>query len=240
MSVTEKRPAVSPLVDERTEDKRFRASDPFDPDPTIITGDLLSSTMADDNESPTTKLCMVAALKEALSDPDVVSAIVGAVTDQLKREIVDLRKQLVQRDLRIQALEDKVDEQEQYQRRNNVRISEIPEAVGEDTDVLVVKLAETLGVTLDEDDIDRSHRVGRPPDGDNDGRPRALLVKFVSYKSKRALITSRKGLKSLKGGAIFPSLKWKVGQEKSLLTKISLQSDPKWRKKREIERREVT
>jgi hypothetical protein len=103
MSVIEKRPAVSPLVDERTEHKRFRTSDPFDPDATIITGDLLSSTMADENESPT-KLSMVVALKEALSDPDVVSAIAGAVTDQLKREIVDLRKQLVQRDLRIQIL----------------------------------------------------------------------------------------------------------------------------------------
>jgi hypothetical protein len=58
------------------------------------------SIMAVENESPT-ELSMVVALKEALTDPDVVRAIAGAGTDQLKREIVDLRKQLVQRDLRI-------------------------------------------------------------------------------------------------------------------------------------------
>jgi hypothetical protein len=43
-----------------------------------------------------------------------VNAIADAVTNQFKAEITYLRKQLVQRDLRIQTLEQRVDDQEQY------------------------------------------------------------------------------------------------------------------------------
>jgi hypothetical protein len=156
---------------------------------------------------------MVIALKQALRDPGVIGVLADAITQQLKAEVIELKKQIIQRDLRIQRLEESLDEMEQYQRRNNIRISGIPEEAGEDTDKLVVKLAETLGCSVTEADIDRSHRVGSRDLGSGVG-PRPLLVKFVSYKSKRSLITSRKELKSKRGNLIYPALKWNSGQGK--------------------------
>lgn len=222
MQNVEKRSATSPLSE--TDEKRARTfSDSLDADATIITGDLLSSTMHEEKEPSSQQSGqgqnIVTALRMALRDPEVVGAIAGAVAQQLKgemaslrAEVTELKKQVCMRDVRIQTLETSLEELEQYQRRNNIRISGIPEAVGEDTDNLVVKLAQALGCDLDTDDIDRSHRVGsRDLQGDPRG-PRPILVKFVSYKSKRALTLVRKELKNKKGNNIYPDLKWGKSQ----------------------------
>ena len=107
---------------------------------------------------------------------------------------------------------------EQYSRRNNVRIFGIRESPNESTDKIVCDLAETIGVNINVSDIDRSHRVGRKGDGDQqavnatayqqagglsysdatrkkDSRSRAIIVKFTSHKFKYALMKNRRKLK---------------------------------------------
>lgn len=207
-----KRSATSPLASD-SDDKKQRHSDSFDEDATIIHGDYLSSTMREESSNDPPSQGIVAAIKLALQDPEVLSALSGAVTQELKKEMVELKRQLALRDDRIQQLEERLDENEQYMRRNNVRISGIPEEVGERTDELVTHLAEALGCDIEADDIDRSHRVGRRDLGGGGG-PRPLLVKFVSYRKKRALVSSKKELRGKKGSVIFPALSWKPGQQK--------------------------
>ncbi|KAL8606910.1 hypothetical protein ACOMHN_048706 [Nucella lapillus] len=96
----------------------------------------------------------------------------------------------------ISDLQIQVDSLEQYSRRNNVRISGIPEPKGgsvqEDTDNIVQKLGEAIGVRVTSEMIDRSHRVGKRT-GTSD---RQIIVKFTSYRYSRLLMTSRKGLKN--------------------------------------------
>ena len=87
--------------------------------------------------------------------------------------------------------------QEQYSRRNCLRIFGVPEADNENTDAIVCRIANSnLGVDLRPDNIDRSHRVRRrtpPPPGSS--KPRAIIVKMTSYRHRQRLITNRKKLK---------------------------------------------
>ncbi|KAL8570590.1 hypothetical protein ACOMHN_008947 [Nucella lapillus] len=120
----------------------------------------------------------------------------SAFTETLREEIVSLRTVIEKKDQMISDLQIQVDSLEQYSRRNNVRISGIPEPKGgsvqEDTDNIVQKLGEAIGVRVTSEMIDRSHRVGKRT-GTSD---RQIIVKFTSYRYRRLLMTSRKGLKN--------------------------------------------
>ena len=71
-------------------------------------------------------------------------------------------------------------------------INEWPEQRGEDTDEKIVEMAQNqLNLNISKSDIDRSHRVGRPKPG---GRPRPIIVKFISYKTKKAVFQARSAL----------------------------------------------
>ena len=50
---------------------------------------------------------------------------------------------------------------------------------------------DSLDIDINEYDIDRSHRVGRP----TPNRPRPIIVKFLSYKAKSSIYKARNRLK---------------------------------------------
>ena len=122
---------------------------------------------------------------------------------------------------RIHTLENKVKDSEQYSRRNCLRIFGIPETKGEKTDDIVLKLAkEKLGVEIDINDIDRSHRTGSmntseqrdgqqshsqdPATSNSSSRSNAawtsktdkakhhrpIIVKFTTYRSRQTVLSS--------------------------------------------------
>ena len=89
----------------------------------------------------------------------------------------------------------KADEQEQYSRRENVRIwTGEKENVGKNTDTIILNLATKMQVPLKVEDISRSHRVGRP----GTGKPRAIICRFLSWRIKRQFIKSRPAMKDSK------------------------------------------
>ncbi|KAK7109363.1 hypothetical protein V1264_013413 [Littorina saxatilis] len=136
-------------------------------------------------------------LRDVLAEPSVVDMIaraVGAhVVDQLKGEIMSLKQTVAKKDGEIKELHDKLDNLEQYTRCNSVRIGPVPERLNENTDNIVIKLAESVAVQLNVSDIDRSHRVGKITEGPNQ-RPRSIIVKFSTYRAKQSLMKARKGL----------------------------------------------
>ena len=92
----------------------------------------------------------------------------------------------------------RIDELNQYGRRNLLRISGIPES-NKNTDELVIELAkERLNVTISPDDLDRTHRLG-DLDAKNTN-PRAIVAKFVSYAKRREMFQRRS---KLKGSGIY-------------------------------------
>lgn len=113
---------------------------------------------------------------------EMVSSIVSGVLEGLQSTIKLLQRENEELKARLGTLEARVDTAEQYSRRNCLRIAGVPEDSRENTDDYVIKLTGDLGVDVVLNDIDRSHRVGRPRAS---GRPRDIIVKFVSYWMRR-------------------------------------------------------
>jgi hypothetical protein len=110
--------------------------------------------------------------------------------DTLRNQVARLKENS---DMRIDGLA-------QYSRRNNIRITGVPETREEDVTATTVKLLnDKLGVPILPADIDRCHRVGRPASSANlrhDGviRHRQIIVKFISYQKRSAIIVNRRKL----------------------------------------------
>ena len=82
------------------------------------------------------------------------------------------------------------DAAEQYSRRNNVRITGIPED-SKNTDDHVIEIASDMGVSITKDQIDRSHRIGKKGD---------ILVKFATYRFKKLFVTKKKSIRAKREG----------------------------------------
>ena len=143
---------------------------------------------------------------------DVTKTLKGEINklqkdmEDLQVENADLRKTNDELETRLSAVEYENDSLEQYSRRNSLRISGIPEEPGENTDQRVIQLAGGLGVDINPEDIDRSHRIGkleqdRPRVGRGalrpKRRPRDILVKFARYNARDKLYQERKDLRNL-------------------------------------------
>lgn len=108
----------------------------------------------------------------------------------------------------IEKVETRVDEVEQYSRRNCILLHGVPETAAEEPCAVVCDVFKNkLGLDIKILDIDRAHRLGR--NGQNSNRTaadivkegsRPIIVKFVSYAS-RALVFKQKV--KLKGTKIF-------------------------------------
>lgn len=124
-----------------------------------------------------------ASLQQSVTE--LVNSIVSGVLSGLNSKITLLENENRQLQQRIQQLETAADNAEQYSRRNCLRISGVQEAETENTDDIVLNLARSIDVELSISDIDRSHRLGKPGLGSGDtSRPRDIVVKFVSYRSR--------------------------------------------------------
>lgn len=153
---------------------------------------------------------MKKAVQEALCNKDTLGMLANLIQEEVTKTVVeqlkdtidfntaviqDLKLALEEKDKKIKdlqiELQDKTDALEQYQRRQCLRVFGIQETPSENTDNIVIEVAKEIGVDLKVEDIDRSHRVGK---GDN-GRPRPIIVKFISYRKRNEMFTNKKKLK---------------------------------------------
>lgn len=121
---------------------------------------------------------------------------ISAALKKLTEEVTRLKSDIEAKDAKIKDLEYhfdcRLDELEQYGRRNNLRIFGVKETDREVTDDIVVDVASKMDVKLNASCIDRSHRVGRIGSG---GQPRPIIVKFTSYAYRSLMFRSKKKLK---------------------------------------------
>ena len=100
-------------------------------------------------------------------------------------------------------LEESIDAQQQYSRRNCLLLHGIEETKGEDTDDLVLEvLNDDMGLNISKTALDRSHRIGNPK---TKKKSRPIIVKFVRYYDRRDVFVNKKCLKG-KGKSITESL----------------------------------
>ena len=94
-----------------------------------------------------------------------------------------------------------------------MRVAGVKENTSENTDVLVIDLSRAIGAEISLDDIERSHRVGKP----KVGRPRDIIVKFVSYRTRRLVYGARTKTKDCGYTGVFINEDLTISRNKLLL-----------------------
>ncbi|KAI5692896.1 hypothetical protein M8J76_015159 [Diaphorina citri] len=99
---------------------------------------------------------------------------------------------------RLADMEVKYDSLESYSRRNCLLVFGVPEAQAKDeheSERAVLEIFNTnLGLSILPDQIDRAHRLGRVKSA---AKPRPIIVKFCSYRTRREVFLTKKNLKGL-------------------------------------------
>ena len=98
------------------------------------------------------------------------------------------------------ALRDELDSQEQYSRRNCLLLHGVAETDADTTAAALDIIERNLNVKLPRNAIDRSHRLGRATGISGGGKPRPIILKFVSYQDRSAVFARKKNLKGTKIG----------------------------------------
>ena len=128
------------------------------------------------------------------------------------KEITRLKTTVAAQAEKLHTIETEINEMNQYSRRNCLKFYGVPESTDEITDDVICRIAaERLKVPLTTDDIDRSHRVAARKQSvsstaetsTTDGaggaqsrkKPRAIVVKFCTYRKRSAVLRVRKNLK---------------------------------------------
>ena len=100
-------------------------------------------------------------------------------------------------------MEESIDSQQQYSRRNCLLLHGIEETKGEDTDNIVLEvLNNDMDLNMSKTDLDRSHKIGNPK---SKKKSRPIIVKFVRYNDRRDVFMKKKCLKG-KGKLITENL----------------------------------
>ena len=119
------------------------------------------------------------------------------LNSQLQKEVAPLREIEQKKDDKIKELETKIitleqkcDKQEQYSRRNSLRITGIKEDEHENVtdkvmDLINDKLQLSGGISIDH--VDRAHRTGKK----ESGQSRAILIKFATYRARQTIYQKR-------------------------------------------------
>lgn len=126
---------------------------------------------------------LLALMRELIIEP----AIKAAVSEALRardEEITELRAQL-------KDTQSRLNQAEQFSRRNNVIISGLAEENNENSETLVMDIAKKMNLGLAPGDFESVYRLGKPISGKN----RPLLVSFASLKKRIEFSKAKKSMK---------------------------------------------
>ena len=113
----------------------------------------------------------------------------------LEKQLTKTSKYVKEHTDELQDIQVNLDNLEQYSRK---KLHGIPDEVNMPTDQVVCKIAQAIGVEIQEDDIEISHLIGRKR-GD-----RPVLAKFVSDKVESKIYKARTNLKAVSVQSLFP------------------------------------
>ena len=116
----------------------------------------------------------------------------------LEKQLTKTSKYVKEHADELQDIQVNLDNLEQYSRKNSLEFHGIPDEVNMPTDLVVCKIARAIGVEIQENDIEISHRIGRRR-GD-----KPVLAKFVSHKVKSRIYKARTNLKAVSVQSLFP------------------------------------
>lgn len=133
-------------------------------------------------------------IEELMKSEAFMDRLVNVVKDHFISELESLKSENEQLKRDNVSLAEKLDDLEQYTRRNSVRVLGIPENKNVNVENEVLSLFNsTLGLSVTVENIDRCHRVGAF--NKSRKKPRPIIVKFVSYRTRAMVCASRRKLK---------------------------------------------
>lgn len=136
-----------------------------------------------------------------VSSPEFQHSMQESIEFDVVKQLDDQATQVSELESKIEGLTldnkllaNQIDELEQYTRRTNIRIFGIPEdssEIRENTDKIVTEfIKKELDLSLTDNDISRSHRVGKLS-----SRPRPIIVRLTRHNVKVQVLARRKLLK---------------------------------------------
>ena len=135
-----------------------------------------------------------------------INAAIGAVVDKIVKQAVTTATELVGATVQRQSLllRYELDRQEQYSRRETIRVSGIAEEENETNEQLTEKLvnmAKDCSTDITAEDISVCHRTVpiKHRDGGNRVTKRSVLCRFVSRRKKDDIMKRKKTLKNTDG-----------------------------------------
>lgn len=135
--------------------------------------------------------------QSVLTDIDVqriAVAVKGLLVTELNNAIEPLKDQIISLQNENEALKHEIDNLEMYSRRSCVRVSGVSEEC-EDTDQVLLDIAQKLDVPLKQADIEVSHWVGPK----NPAKPRQIIARIKNYELRHRLLKSSKDLRNVTG-----------------------------------------
>ena len=124
---------------------------------------------------------------------DVVAAKLSVRLKKLENELKEKDETITSLTKRLQEVEHKLDDTEQYSRRTSIRIAGVPEDATEDD--VVDKVTRIFDAMKVKPTINRVHRVG-PRNNTRARGPRPILCQFTTYPDKRVVMQSKKDIKN--------------------------------------------
>ena len=149
------------------------------------------------------KVEVAAAMKSYLTSQGfkdiIVKAVKEAVGQAVESILKELKAEIAVLEGRVKTLEDtiekvatKANDNEQFSRRQNVRVTGFVEEEEENCTQKFVNLCrEKIGLDVSDEIVDRAHRVGKKEEGTN----RAIIVRLKSHKDKLTILRNRKNLR---------------------------------------------
>ena len=152
------------------------------------------------------------AVVKAFSSKEVISLIIPQLAEAIHEIVTQnvykaVEMELQNRDDKIrhlgkslESLQNRMDDLEQYSRRNCILFHGIPETDQlESSSTLMEKVAtvatQHLGGIIPAISVDRIHRLGSKSDRQGNTRCRPVIVKFIDYKTRDRIYRARSALK---------------------------------------------
>jgi len=114
----------------------------------------------------------------------------------LKNKKEQLRNEVIQK---TNLIVFQFDRQEQYIRTENILIYgvEVDKEDNDDGEKVLFKIADELEIALQDNDMQRVHRLGQKRRKKENPRP--ITARFVSFKKRNEFLTKKRDLKNIEG-----------------------------------------
>ena len=155
---------------------------------------------------------------------EAVGQAMESVLKELKAEIAVLEGKVKTLEGTIERVAAKANDNEQFSRRQNVRVTGFVEEDDENCAEKFVNLCrEKIGLDVNDDLVDRAHRVGKKEEGTN----RAIIVRLKTHKDKLAILRNRKNLRG--SGFYINEDLTKINQKLSYIARVTCTNvDTSW------------